>query len=366
MFNIKKQMGKYCTIVIIATFWGFSFNAPQAFADNHGVSEDRVSNEIEETEAIEESTEEQAIDQPDGDEISDQEDEELSLVPGDFFYFVKKLQENVQLAFTFDDVKEAELLTEFVDERIREAEALFAKGEEELAIETLETAIKQQEEAFAAYEQAEPVEAGNEEMDADKKNLENAESETESDEEKNEENVGDTETEEVVYVEEPQLEDDSADDRRSALEARFSSNLLALQAALEKVGNPQAKESLAKNVAKAQDRLERKVIKFAGRQGNEEASGTDEITIDETDSEDTDVSEKGTQEDSKVLSATDEEVASSLEEDETTEEDVLQSAKKSELRQNEKKAEQEVKQVEKKTEQEVKQVEKKTEQEVKQ
>jgi hypothetical protein len=87
------------------------------------------------------------------------ETEEPSLVPGDFFYFLKTIQENLQLAFTFSDEKEAELLNAFVEERILEATALFENGEEELANEILQLAIDQQEEAIAKFNELTDVEA---------------------------------------------------------------------------------------------------------------------------------------------------------------------------------------------------------------
>jgi hypothetical protein len=68
-----------------------------------------------------------------------------SLLPGDFFYFTKMVLEKIKLALTFDDVKEAELLSKFATERMAEAEALLAEGKEDLAIEAIKKAMKDME-----------------------------------------------------------------------------------------------------------------------------------------------------------------------------------------------------------------------------
>ncbi len=60
-----------------------------------------------------------------------------SLLPGDFFYFSKILLEKIQLALTIDDVKEAKLIAEYAGERLSEAKALFADGNEEAAVEMM-------------------------------------------------------------------------------------------------------------------------------------------------------------------------------------------------------------------------------------
>lgn len=104
------------------------------------ITEEPVSDEVtEETTTDEESTETDATEQEDT--------ETPSLVPGDFFYFVKLMTEKVRLAFTFDDYKEAQLLADFAAERIAEADALIAGGKSEEAAELLKDAIATQEQA---------------------------------------------------------------------------------------------------------------------------------------------------------------------------------------------------------------------------
>ena len=48
-----------------------------------------------------------------------------TLVPGDFFYFTKMALEKIKLTLTFNDVKEAKLLSTYATKRLAEAEVLF-------------------------------------------------------------------------------------------------------------------------------------------------------------------------------------------------------------------------------------------------
>src|SRR5690606_18852157 len=57
----------------------------------------------------------------DGQVVQELEVKEPTLVPGEFFYFVKIMIEKVRLAVTFDEYKEARMLAEFAAERIAEA-----------------------------------------------------------------------------------------------------------------------------------------------------------------------------------------------------------------------------------------------------
>jgi hypothetical protein len=140
------------------------------------------------------------------------------LLPGDFFYFLEEMTEKIQLALTFNDIEKAKLLAQFAQERITEAESLLAKGEEELAKEVLEKALEQQELAMDTYETQQKT---------DNKQTNGKET-----------------------PEEPTVQEDSI---RQQLEEKLSRNIAALQAALEKIENPKAKEALAKNIAKAKE-----------------------------------------------------------------------------------------------------------------
>ncbi|HBI04702.1 MAG TPA: hypothetical protein DDY49_11810, partial [Paenibacillaceae bacterium] len=60
-----------------------------------------------------------------------------SLVPGDFFYFVKTMVEKVQLSLTFNDAEKAQKLANFASERIAEARVLIENGDSEGAADLL-------------------------------------------------------------------------------------------------------------------------------------------------------------------------------------------------------------------------------------
>ncbi|GAE27211.1 hypothetical protein JCM9140_3339 [Halalkalibacter wakoensis JCM 9140] len=182
-----------------------------------------------------------------------QEVKQVSLLPGDFFYFIKKLQENIQLVFTFDQFKEAELLASHVEKRILEAEALFANGEEERAKNILQEALEQQEKAIALYEDTrekeEPIEMVEEEPIV----------------------ISDEEEAKLEEINSPNVEETSSEDSER-LHNQISANVRALEAALENVQNPRAKEALAKNIAKAHERLYKKAEKeLAQNEMGEEA-----------------------------------------------------------------------------------------------
>lgn len=132
--------------------------------------------------------------------------ESPSLLPGDFFYFTKILMEKIHLALTSDDVKEAKLVAEFATERLAEAEALFAEGNEQAALETMKTAIE---------------------------NIENADEQV---------SIIDQEAAEEVVEDETEL---------GEVKEVLSQNIIALTSAMEKVKNPVAKAALKKNIEKA-------------------------------------------------------------------------------------------------------------------
>lgn len=140
-----------------------------------------------------------------------------SLLPGDFFYFSKILIEKIRLALTIDDVKEAKLIADYAAERLVEAEALFADGDEEAAIETMEKAIE---------------------------NMESADDQVTA--------VDDGASDEIVE------ENKEIGDVKEVL----SQNIIALTAAMEKVNNPVAKASLQKNLEKSYVKVSKKIKKW--------------------------------------------------------------------------------------------------------
>jgi hypothetical protein len=85
------------------------------------------------------------------------QEEAPSLVPGDFFYFVKIMAEKIRLAVTFDDYKEAKLLADYAAERIAESKALLADGKTDEAAELLKEAVATQEQASEQLTDSEAV-----------------------------------------------------------------------------------------------------------------------------------------------------------------------------------------------------------------
>ena len=167
-----------------------------------------------------------------------------SLLPGDMFYFAKIVVEKIKLALTFDDVKEAELLATYASERMLEVEALFKEGKEDEAQEIIENALEYMEDAEFLLDQE--INSDQEEATANGEN----ENDTVSEDEKNvEEDADETEAGDIEEVQE-----------------LVSQNIIALQAALEKVKNPVAKAALQKNIDKSYAKLAKKLEKFEAKQ----------------------------------------------------------------------------------------------------
>ena len=165
-----------------------------------------------------------------------------SLLPGDFFYFSKILIEKIRLALTIDDVKEAKLIADYAAERLVEAEALFADGNEEAAVETMKKAIEDME---SADDQIAAVEDGS--------------------------------------------SDEMVDDNKEIGDVKevASQNIIALTAAMKKVKNPVAKAALKKNIeksyaklAKKMEKREEKVQKVTKGNKLEESEAAPEIKVD--------------------------------------------------------------------------------------
>jgi hypothetical protein len=155
-----------------------------------------------------------------------------SLLPGDFLYFSKILIEKIRLALTIDDVKEARLMAEYASERLTEAEALFAEGNEETAVETMKKAIESIEIADTQLTTLEEEASG-----------------------------------ELVQAELNQAED------------AVSQNIIALTVAMEKVKNPVAKAALKKNIKKSHAKLAKKIQKREEKQQKTMENSTKEAAV---------------------------------------------------------------------------------------
>jgi chemotaxis protein histidine kinase CheA len=163
-----------------------------------------------------------------------------ALIPGDFFYIVKTMVENIQVALTFNDLEKAKLLAEIAQERIKESNALIAKGETELAEKLLQQALLQQE---AALDVTENVNDSTTESSTDAAN-----NETDTINGANE-NVAEIGTDAI-----PRLDED--------LKAKLTQNIEKLLAVMEKIENPKTQEALAKNIGKSFEKLEKRIGKL--------------------------------------------------------------------------------------------------------
>jgi Domain of unknown function (DUF5667) len=180
-----------------------------------------------------------------------------SLLPGDFFYFTKILFEELTLVLTVNDVKEAKLIADYASERLAEAEALFASGDEEAALETMKTAI----EYMKNVDQIVEDQKSDEEVVESKEEVEATVADDKA--------IGE-ETTDKASEDEAGLED---------VEVALSQNIIALTAAMEKVKNPVAKAALQKNIDKSYAKLANKLKKWEEKQQKkEEKKGFSEET----------------------------------------------------------------------------------------
>ncbi|MDQ0116166.1 DUF5667 domain-containing protein [Paenibacillus harenae] len=194
-----------------------------------------------------------------------------SLLPGDFFYFVKTIYERIQLAFASDNMEEAILLAQFAQERLAESAVLLEEGHAEIAGETLQRSLSQQQKAIdtaasvidpvATYEHAESTDPSAEERAVESKVVNTtSDDEDQLSEDANEEEEG--------------VEPAKADKVKNSLQH----NIVALAAALDKVSNPKAQSSLLKNITKSFAHLEKKLTKLSGKSEEEDTTSKTELT----------------------------------------------------------------------------------------
>jgi hypothetical protein len=181
-------------------------------------------------------------------------EEKPSLLPGDFFYFIKSIYENIRLAITVNDLKEAKLLTELAKERLSEAQALIEEGEQEKAEAVLQLSIDTQVKAVIKIE-------GDAGAEAEVK----VEGQTES---------MDQVKAEAAAEKESVAEEKDEDEQVVKVKTDLQHNILALTAALEKVENPRAQEALLKNIEKAFGHLEKKLTKLESKMAKKSEADT--------------------------------------------------------------------------------------------
>ncbi|KRE99397.1 hypothetical protein ASG89_27955 [Paenibacillus sp. Soil766] len=200
--------------------------------------------------------------------------ETLGLLPGDFFYFVKTIYENIQLALTVNDVKEARLLTAFAQERLAEANTLLAKGKTNEANLSLQKSLETQQSAIQKTEQAsgltttkpsEPAATPTPSAEADVEVAititadQGTEQSSESDQ---------TDTEDVNVP----TKEVKHPEQVLKVKTDLQHNILALASALEKVGNPKAQSALMKNIEKSFAHLDKKLSKIEKKTQQEQTN----------------------------------------------------------------------------------------------
>ncbi|MCY9662264.1 DUF5667 domain-containing protein [Paenibacillus chondroitinus] len=203
--------------------------------------------------------------------------ETLGLIPGDFFYFVKTIYENIQLALTVNDVKEARLLAAFAQERLAEANTLLAKGKTNEANLSLQKSLETQQSAIQKTEQASgltttetstPAATASLSADADAEVTITADSGTEQTTESDQTDI------EEVNVPEKEVKHP---EQVLKVKTDLQHNILALASALEKVGNPKAQSALMKNIEKSFDHLDKKLSKIEKKTHQEQTN--EDVTV---------------------------------------------------------------------------------------
>lgn len=232
-----KKIAKSTLALVLAGTFAFS---PVAMAEENNSEIETVELQNVSPEEIEEAKT----------QVDELEETNPSLIPGDFFYFAKIALEKIRLAFTFDNAKEAELLATYASERLQEAGALFAEGKEEEALQVIEVAVQYMENSQDIVD-----EESNKEEDAEEGS--ELEEEATSDEGTEETELEETDTEEStedgeepaddVVAEEPSDEAEGSEDEVvtedpfDQIEGMLRQNIIALKAAMEHVGNDNAR-----------------------------------------------------------------------------------------------------------------------------
>jgi hypothetical protein len=234
--------------ILIGTF---TLSTTQAYANDTTIQTGQ------EVETVEIQANNTTITTNEGKMNTTQTNEAPSLVPGDFFYFLKVTIEKIKLFLTIDDVAEAELLAKFASERLAEAEVLLAEGEDKQASEILKKAIEDMDLAGNVVE-------------APKK-----------EEELPQQPAAEVITTEVTPTENKiENQTEAAQSQAAAptnenaeqVEEILAQNIIALTAAMEKVKNPVAKAALQKNIEKSLAKLDKRLSKV-------EVPVTKELTI---------------------------------------------------------------------------------------
>ncbi|WP_025028540.1 DUF5667 domain-containing protein [Caldalkalibacillus mannanilyticus] len=216
--------------------------------------EEQLETELEQEQQVEQEIEPEAETEAETEteaELELDEHQKPSLIPGDFFYFVKVMFEKIQVAISSNDYEKAKLLAHFAQERIAEANALIQAGETELAEQTLQEAIAHQERSLQLTEQ--PADTEQETTDESDLKKELAPLEEAQNGEVNEEILTEEENQQMV----------------DEVRVHLSNNIIALTKVLEKLENPKAQAAIMKNIEKSFAKLEKKIEKQEKRQAKQ-------------------------------------------------------------------------------------------------
>lgn len=265
---MNKMAKSTLALVIAGTF---TFSAATAFASENKEDEEFETVEIKNDPSAE-ATAESKKDAAESIENDKEElDEEApSLLPGSFFYFAKIALEKVKLALTFDDIKDAKLLADYASERMAEAEALFAEGKGEEALEAIEKALEQMENAETIVDEEANEDLGKSISDEeDNGNLdESAEVETPDEDDADREDSSDNDT----------ANKETEDEIKEIL----AQNIIALQANLAKFSerfdeNHSSVLAMQKNIAKFTEKWSEQLIEEKEYTGIDQAGQSSEM-----------------------------------------------------------------------------------------
>lgn len=266
-FTSSKELNKIAKATLAMVLAGsFTFSATRAFADGGSTQTDQ--NQTLEVQANTSSTNSNVSEQ------ATEKQESPSLLPGDFFYFAKIALEKIKLALTFDDAKEAKLLASNASERLAEAEALFAAGNQKAAVETIKDALEAMKDAdkLVDDQQGTTVPKEDELKDETPSTEEQATTEEQGTTSEKSTTEGQATTQDQEATKDEQVSDNQATEYVPAakeddtglenVKSVLSQNIIALTAAMEKVKNPVAKAALQKNIDKSYAKLAKKIDKW--------------------------------------------------------------------------------------------------------
>ncbi len=272
VFLSSKKMNKMAKSTLALVIAGtFTFSAATAFASENKEDEEFETVEIKNDPSAE-ATAESKKDAAESIENAKEElnEEAPSLLPGSFFYFAKLALEKVKLALTFDDIKDAKLLADYASERMAEAEALFAEGKGEEALEAIEKALEQMENAETIVDEEANEDLGKSISDEeDNGNLdESAEVETPDEDDADREDSSDNDT--------------ANKETEDEIKEIFAQNIIALQANLAKFSerfdeNHPSVLAMQKNIAKFTEKWSEQLIEEKEYTGIDQAGQSSEM-----------------------------------------------------------------------------------------